>query len=793
MKKKWLKIIVFFVLLFVSCTKEKIITIGFSYPYIEDGWGAVLYEEVVNELNLHFQYNITLLKKDAKKSKEKQLQDIKDLYKSGIDVLLVFPIDSSYLCPAIEKIYDKGVPIIIIDRKINTNKFTTFIGHENVTFGREAAKYALQVLNNKGSILEIKGPEGASTAEERSKGFHEVINKFPEIAVDVKIHGDWLKEPLYHSVDSALRTGYRPDLIYSHNDMMASWAKEVCKKYNVSPFIIGIDGLPGPEGGISLVEQGDIDVTFYNRPGGDVAIKSAFDIIKGKKIPKIQMLGTFPVDKRNVTGIKKGFELRNKQLKDVSLLRKQLNFLDKKIKQQRFIIVISIVSIILVLALFSQTYLFLKRKRQYIKVIENQKIEIAEQIREEKVLSEELVEKNQMLEVYKNELEELVEERTAKLEVALEKAKESDKLKTSFLSNFSHEIRTPLNAIIGFSTLLTQNDITNADKENFSRLLKEGNRQLLKLIDDLVEVSVISTEKLTLNYSEIDLQVYLRKIYNYYLKANTEILEKKTGQVNFKYKAHDNCFIRTDAVRLMQLIGYLIDNAVKFTNNGTIELGYSKNNDTVKIYVKDTGIGIDKKNHKTIFKKFTKLEDNKEVVYRGCGIGLNIAKKIARNLNTKIKVKSKPAEGSVFSVKFPLLKKAIAQKEKNSPQDFKNQKEDITVLIAEDEEMNYTYISSVLNKINIVWAKNGKEAIEIVQTNSINLVLMDIKMPVLDGTEAMLEIRKNKPQLPIIALTAYASKSDEHKFLDSGFNAYFPKPITPDKLKKIRFYVKYSG
>jgi PAS domain S-box-containing protein len=376
------------------------------------------------------------------------------------------------------------------------------------------------------------------------------------------------------------------------------------------------------------------------------------------------------------------------------------------------------------------------------------------------------------------------------------RAEEADKLKSAFLANMSHEIRTPMNAIVGFADLLGRVELKAEDRETFVNIIKSSSNSLLGLINDIIDLSKIEAEKININKTEINVNNSLLGIYTSYgskINENIELVydnayEKKTIQ------------LITDPLRLKQIITNLIDNAIKFTDKGSINFGYRIiKNTRIQFYVKDTGIGIPESKQKIIFDRFRKLEEDGSKLYRGTGLGLTISKKLIELLNGNIWLESEQGKGSIFYFDLPLNSNF------NSNNNTENKIVPIdieklnwgkkTVLIVEDEDLNYLFLKNLLNptKINIFRAKTGLEAIELSKKQAeIDIILMDIKLPEMDGIEATKEIRKVLPEIPIIAQTAFAMKGDEEKFLNAGCNDYISKPLKAEKLinKLVHFLTK---
>lgn len=387
--------------------------------------------------------------------------------------------------------------------------------------------------------------------------------------------------------------------------------------------------------------------------------------------------------------------------------------------------------------------------------------------------------------------EEARDEAEKKLQKEKERAEESDQLKSAFLANMSHEIRTPMNAILGFTELLTMPDseVTPEEKENFIKLINNSGNNLLQLIDDIIDISKIEASQLKIIKKDFNLNSTLQDI----CKSYQEIKKQKSRE-KIDVKVNDNVLeenisINTDPLRLNQVFTNLIDNALKFTEDGFIEFGYEiQNNKTLLFYVKDTGVGMDQNKKDTIFDRFTKLEDTTRL-YRGAGLGLAISKSIVELLGGKIWVESVLNFGSTFYFTLPFTKVSDSNEYlKVSQDDLSYNWKNKTILVAEDEPANILYIEEVLKITNaqILKAKNGKEAVQIVSENkNVDIIIMDIKMPEMDGFEATKRIKLLNKNIPIISQSAYAMPGDINKGLSSGMDDYLIKPVKPKVLLSV--------
>lgn len=368
-----------------------------------------------------------------------------------------------------------------------------------------------------------------------------------------------------------------------------------------------------------------------------------------------------------------------------------------------------------------------------------------------------------------------------KLIEAKERANESDRLKSAFLANMSHEIRTPMNGIIGFSKMLSNGELKEDTRNLYTKIIIESSIQLLNIVNDILDISMIESNTIKLNINNVDINEIVNELFESYNIQNPDksIEFKLIKSLNDKEST-----ILTDKSRLNQILSNLLNNAFKFTSEGKISFGYEIIDNNLQFFVQDTGIGISKDQQEKIFERFRQADMDYTRKYGGTGLGLSISKKLTELLGGHIWVESEENMGSKFFFTIPfkhaegvLYKQEILLPNKNT--------NNLTVLIAEDEDINYFYLEEILSniKIKILRAKDGKEAVEICQSNSeIDLVLMDIKLPVMNGFDATRNIKTFRPHLPIIAQTAYAMADDQEKVLEAGCDDYISKPIIRENL-----------
>ncbi len=367
------------------------------------------------------------------------------------------------------------------------------------------------------------------------------------------------------------------------------------------------------------------------------------------------------------------------------------------------------------------------------------------------------------------------------------RAEESDKLKSAFLANMSHEIRTPMNGIIGFSKMLNKKSLSENKREQYTEIINEMSRQLLHLIDDIIDISKIETGQVRIHRTKTNINEMLIRIFSYY----KPLVSKNNMNLYMQKSLPDSkADIYTDQTKLRQILDNILSNAIKFTHEGYIKYGYRLTKGFLEFYVEDTGIGIAEELQETIFERFRQAEYGESKVYGGTGLGLAICKAFVEKMGGRIGVRSQGEKGSVFYFTIPY-----------EPVDDKMSGYDIidtgyvpVILIVEDEEFNYLYLEEILLGIDteIVHAKNGSEAIEICRNDlSIDMVLMDIKLPDISGYDVVKKIKSFRSDLPIIAQTAYALTGDREKALEAGCCDYISKPIDDKELiEKVDHYTQ---
>ncbi len=584
-------IIILFILLFSEVgyaqlkvkTKNGKFLIGFSQCTAADAWRKSMDMEMQNEL-LYYP-NLQLLIKDAENSSKKQVTDLRELIAAGIDLLIISPNESEPLTDIVSEVFKKGIPVILIDRKIETADYTAFIGGNNYQIGKEAGKYVVKLLKGEGRIVEIWGLQGSSPAKERHKGFLEEISKAPGIIIINSLSGEWEFKSGEQEMYKFLESKQTFDLVFAHNDVMALGAyKAYIQKYkSKNCFFIGVDGLPGPSSGIEAVMQKKLDATLLYPTGGSLAITLAWKILNHKPVMKENILNTLIIDSTNVQALKfQTDEIANLNHRIVTS-RKILDEQVQKFLSQRFWLIVALSSLLVVITLIALLFRGFRNKAKANLKLEAQKQAITRQNEELRRISLEL--------------------------------EEATKAKLVFFTNISHEFRTPLTLILGpLENILADRKLSPELRGQLTMMLRNATR-MLRLINQLMDLRKIENEKMKLYTGKYDIIRFIREIKETF----DELASGKNIRFNFRTPL-DQLSVYFDRDKLDKILFNLLTNAFKFTSeSGTIDIHVNKTEhsfgrikkEAVEIIVRDNGIGIGVDNlnrFSTVFIKLNRIK-----------------------------------------------------------------------------------------------------------------------------------------------------------------------------------------
>lgn len=782
--------LLFFIISHLTLIGQNEFVIGFSQCTIGDDWRKSMIRDMQNEVSLH--PGLQLIVKDANNNNEKQIQDIRDLLKDKIDLLIVSPNESEPLTPIVSEVYQKGIPVIVIDRNIKSNEYTTHIGADNFLIGIEAGKYAAKVLDGKGKILEVWGLKGSSPAIERHRGFVEVLKDFPNIQIIAEISGEWEVDVARKAVKSFIADYQNVDLVFAHNDIMAYGAQqEFALHLEIKkPFILGVDALYGPRGGIQMVTSGVIDATFLYPTGGHQAIETAMKILTNQPYQREITLGTVTVDSTNARVIEVQIDQILALQEKINASKDVLNQQTLRVKQQHQRFLISMGLLVLILSL---TLLLFRAFRN------KQKVNL------------ELSAKNAKIEKQNTEITRQHEE----LKRVSQELEDATQAKLRFFTNISHEFRTPLTLIQGpLEDMLKSNDFSVRIKEQFLLMLRNTNR-LLRLVNQLLDFRKLENESLKLHVNPVKINVFLADI-----KSTFDSLADK-NEITFSVENEfEGLTVWMDEDKIDKVLFNLLSNAFKFTHNGSISIRTEKGmhflqNDSFEcltIHVIDSGRGISEDHQKRIFGRFYQIEEG-NTGNTGTGLGLAFSKGLMELHKGDLTVKSIKGKGTTFSVHIRLGKEHFSEEEvdagkekstkptklisenamvmeseipeNNEDSNWKSKMGEHSILVVEDNLDVRQYIKNSLQGYAIYEAENGKVALEFLENKDVDLVISDVMMPEMDGFELTRKLKTDIKtcHIPIIILTAKSTIEEKIHGLEEGADSYIAKPFNSRHLE----------
>jgi signal transduction histidine kinase/DNA-binding response OmpR family regulator len=761
-----------FFLLLCSCnsnTKDKpTISIGFSQSISEDdSWRKSMDNTMKVEASLHPEIDLTIY--NANGSTKKQIRDIEKLIENQVDVLIVAPYGSDSIVPVIEKASKKGIPVIIVDRKVNTSNYTAFLGADNVEVGHIAGKYIVSMSKAQANILEIKATTDISPSVERSLGFKQIIDQYPNIK-KTSISAPDLAS-INNNFSKVLDRMPKIDYVFAFNDIIALQAWEVAKRKGREKNIkfIGIDGLNDQNGGIQAVKDGKLTATILYPTGGSEAIKLAIKLANKEMVAKNNVLNTILIDSLNADIMSNQFDKVTQQQSNIETQQNVIKEQEKKyltlynlIKLLSFLLVV-----IVCLGLFSIYSVFSIKKKK--KLLEETNSKIIQQ---------------------RNEIEKFVE-----------KLEESNESKINFFTGISHEFKTPLTLIL--SSVESLHDEFKNKSHSVKKdldIMYNNSLRLLRLINQLLDFRKVEDKKFTLKLSKNNLWKFSVNMFKEFKR------EAKKRKINYTIETdNEELEVYFDA-NLMDKVYYnLLSNCFKFTPDGgkiEIKISQEKNKGLVKISFKDSGIGIPEKEINQIFSPFFQGSNN----YRnGSGIGLNLSKNFVDLHEGIIEVSS--VNGSEFSVYLKLgddhIDKSKIINESDYISDSENEYEYLetelahsaeslitenkhSILIIEDNVDLLDFISIKLKEDYSVNRCNGTKAIEMALELMPDIVVCDLNLPEKNGFEICEALKTNMitSHIPVIILTATDDDNTYIKSLEVGADLFLTKPFNLKVLKQ---------
>lgn len=768
MTTKWnfrigsLYLIILCSLLLCSCAnKPKKYIIGVSQCSM-DTWREKLNSELRTAEYLNDSVEVRLASADD--DNDSQLSQINYFIDQGVSLLIVSPNQVNAISPALERAQQKGIPVILVDRKTQSKKYTAFIGCDNYLLGKLVGDYIAQRLNGKGRIVEIRGLDDSSPAIDRHRGFVDALNAYPDLQIVASESGDWKEQSGSEVMKRVLSKTQDFDYVFAQNDRMAYGAYKVACEHGLQDKcrFVGVDGLAGKDGGLEVVRQGVLEASMLYPTKGDEVIALAMKILRHEPFARDNYLPTSIVTRNNA-------ELILMESKDSEQQRSSLDMLHRKVSQynsayhvQRFFtlgLVLLVVLIVVVAIYMFRSYLVKTR------------------------LNEQLAQSNDELKRLNEEVLELTHSRLV------------------FFTNISHELRTPLTLIADPVEMLLDDRSIKGRSRELLQMVQRNALSLQQLVGSILDFRKIQNGKMELSLSRFDLPEALQQwTGDFAMTAQRKKIHLQLDTTHFSSPSD----IVADKEKLARIVFNLLSNALKYTPaGGFIHVSLADEGERLRLEVKDSGKGIDKEELTKVFERFFQAKG----AASGTGIGLALVKSFVELHHGEVRVESEPGKGTCFIVLLPRQQEGFVEEPQSEAADksssfsddgslqyiddgerhggklqqiISEHGEKPTILIIDDNNDIRQYERTLLQDYYFVLeASDGREGLEIARKEVPDLVICDVMMPVMDGLEFTQQLKTNTAtsHIPVIMLTAKNLEEHRAEGYEQGADSYITKPF----------------
>ncbi|QUT75313.1 Periplasmic binding protein domain protein [Bacteroides salyersiae] len=769
----------FSLLVFITGCKEDIphYVIGMS-QCSDDSWRHKMNDEILREAMFYDGVSVEI--RSAHDDNKRQIEDIRYFIDKKVDLLIVAPNEAAPITPVVEEAFDKGIPVIMVDRKILSDKYTAFMGADNYEIGREVGNYLAAKLGGKGNIVELTGLSGSTPAMERHQGFMSAISHYPDIHLLAKADAAWEREPGRIIMDSLLKIYPKIDAVYSHNDRIAPGAFEAAQKQGREKGIVfvGIDALPGKGNGVELVLDHVLDATFIYPTNGDKVLEMAMNILEKKPFPRETTLETAIVDPINAPVMK----LQTAHIADLDEKIETLNgrisgYLSRYANQQ-VVLYGSLFVLLLVAGLLLVVYKALRTKNRLNSELSRQKAQLEEQ-------RDTLSEQRDQLVQLSHQLE------------------EATHAKLVFFTNISHDFRTPLTLVADPVEQLLADKTLSGDQHRLLLLVQRNVNILLRLVNQILDFRKYENGKMEYTPVPVDLLQCLEN-WNESFQAAAR---KKHIRFSFDHMPDTNYRTQADVEKLERIYFNLLSNAFKFTpENGKVTVRLfaleKEGQPFFRFTVANTGSLISAEHIRSIFDRFYKIDMH----HAGSGIGLALVKAFVEMHGGTIQVESDEKQGTMFTVDLPsccctsspdtssMDMSSMGTSGHESPVELLEGEEEeernydssrMSVLVIDDNADIRSYIHGLLSaEYSVIEAANGSEGIRKAMKYVPDLIISDVMMPGIDGIECCRRLKSELQtcHIPVILLTACSLDEQRIQGYDGGADSYISKPFSSQLL-----------
>ena len=769
----------FSLLVFITGCKEDTphYVIGMS-QCSDDSWRHKMNDEILREAMFYDGVSVEI--RSAHDDNKRQIEDIRYFIDKKVDLLIVAPNEAAPITPVVEEAFDKGIPVIMVDRKILSDKYTAFMGADNYEIGREVGNYLAAKLGGKGNIVELTGLSGSTPAMERHQGFMSAISHYPDIHLLAKADAAWEREPGRIIMDSLLKIYPKIDAVYSHNDRIAPGAFEAAQKQGREKGIVfvGIDALPGKGNGVELVLDHVLDATFIYPTNGDKVLEMAMNILEKKPFPRETTLETAIVDPINAPVMK----LQTAHIADLDEKIETLNgrisgYLSRYANQQ-VVLYGSLFVLLLVAGLLLVVYKALRTKNRLNSELSRQKAQVEEQ-------RDTLSEQRDQLVQLSHQLE------------------EATHAKLVFFTNISHDFRTPLTLVADPVEQLLADKTLSGDQHRLLLLVQRNVNILLRLVNQILDFRKYENGKMEYTPVPVDLLQCLEN-WNESFQAAAR---KKHIRFSFDHMPDTNYRTQADVEKLERIYFNLLSNAFKFTpENGKVTVRLfaleKEGQPFFRFTVANTGSLISAEHIRSIFDRFYKIDMH----HAGSGIGLALVKAFVEMHGGTIQVESDEKQGTMFTVDLPsccctsspdtssMDMSSMGTSGHESPVELLEGEEEeernydssrMSVLVIDDNADIRSYIHGLLSaEYSVIEAANGSEGIRKAMKYVPDLIISDVMMPGIDGIECCRRLKSELQtcHIPVILLTACSLDEQRIQGYDGGADSYISKPFSSQLL-----------
>lgn len=753
--------------------------IGFSQSVNQGDWRQAMLAGMERELAFHPE--VEFLVRDAQSNTMHQQRQIQELLQEQVDVLLVAPSEEEALRPAMEEAYRRGVPVILLDRRPTSPHYAAYVGGDNMGVGTTAARYAAQLLHQRGQVVEIVGPRSSVTSE-RHRGFASGLRAYPAMQLVGEVAGDWGSASLQPALTALLQAHPEVGLVFAQSDLMAQGVYEVCRRLGREHIrIIGVDGLAGAGNGLEMVQQGRSTASLFYSPGGEEAIRVALRILHHQAYERDNTLGTIVIDSTNVlTLLQQAAKLASQQ-DGIEQQQQLLRTLQATYASQRTALYGLATTLLAAIVLGASAWRAVRINRRT-----NRQLALQNEAND--AINRQLSTQNEEIRAQRNQIAGLAEQARIETEAKLR-----------FFTNFSHELRTPLTLILGpVEEILTSSAPLLPGQRHDLGLVRRNTQRLLQLVNQLLDFRKIEVGKMAVQAREDDLVAFVRELVETFEPA------ARVQRVALVFQPAEPALPGWfDRNVLDKVFFNLLSNALKYTPaNGQITVGVQPMDDgrTMQVQVADTGRGIRPQDSPHIFEWF--YQGEQPATAKGSGMGLALAQGLVRLHQGQLTFSSRLGQGSTFTVRLPrelpielrttaALPETLALDEPRGAagaatdaETAAADKEALVLVIEDNAEVSEFVTGKLRPHFRVQTAADGTAGLQLATALIPDLIVCDVMMPGLSGLEVVARLRADwrTSHVPVIMLTARTAPEQHVEGVQAGADVYLTKPFGPTLL-----------